>query len=88
MGGELGIIGIMGSVAADDPVRRRGKEAGKSMIFLLQPLFFRIGELSGITATLTEALVLLLFGWVTAFCCFFLLRKVMGVLSSESSVEI
>lgn len=68
MGRELGRVGIMGSVAADDPVHRLGKEAGKSVIFLLQPLFIRIGELSGIAASLIKAPVLLLFGGVTTFC--------------------
>ena len=81
-------MGIMGSVATDDPVRRLGRKTGKPMIFLLPPLSFRMGELSAIAASLTEALVLLLFGAVTIFCCFFLLQKMMGVLSSESSVEI
>lgn len=73
MSGELGIMGIRGSIVTDDPFRCLGKEAGKSVIFLLLPLFVRIGELSGIVASLSEALVLLLFGGVIVFYCFFLL---------------
>jgi len=44
MVGELGIMGIMGSVAADDLGRRHGKEVGKSMIFLLRVFFLRRGN--------------------------------------------
>ena len=88
MGGELGIMGLVGLTTIDDRVFRLGKELGKLVIFLFRPLSFRMGELSGIAAALTEALVLLLFGGVSVFYCFFLLRKMMGVLSSESSVEI
>ena len=88
MGGELGKMGLAGLVATDDRARRLGREIGNSIIFLFRPLSFKMGEVSEIATTLTEALALFLFGGVSIFCCFFLLRKVMGVLSSESSVEI
>ena len=63
----------MVSVAIDDLVHRLGKETRKSVVFLLPLLSFKIGELSAIATSLSESLVLLLFGGVTISCCFFLL---------------
>ena len=81
IGGEFG---VMASVAADVLVHRRGKEAGKTMVFLLRTIFVRIGGLSVIAASLIEALILL-FSGRAAFSCLFLLSLIMGVLSSELS---
>lgn len=88
MGGELGEMGLGGLAAMDDRALRLGKEAGNSGIFLFQPVCFEIGVGTEITAALTEALVLLLFGGFSVFFCFFLLRRVIGMLSSESSIGI
>lgn len=46
-------MGIMGSVAEDDHVHCRGKEAGKTMIFLLRVLFLKVGGLLEMVASLT-----------------------------------
>jgi len=88
MGGELERMGLAGLVTTDDRARRLSREAGNSDIFLFQPVSFKIGEVAEIAAALTEALVLFLFGGVSIFCYFFLLRKVIGILSLVSSVEI
>ena len=79
------MIGGTTSVAANNLVRCRGREPRETVVFLLRGLLLR--ESSEIVATFTEALVLL-FDGVVFFCCFFLLRKVMRVSSSESSVGI
>lgn len=84
IGGEFG---IMSSVAADNLLRRHGKVAGKTIVFLLRALFLKVGGLSEMLASLTKALVLP-FSGVAAFYCFFLLSIMMGVLSSESLVGI
>ena len=70
-----------------DRVLCLGREAGNSNIFLLRLAFFKIGTVAEIVA-LAEALVLLLFGGVLFFCCILCLSRVIGMLSSESSVEI
>jgi len=88
MGGELGRMGLGGLVATDDRALRLGREVGNSDIFIFWPVSFKIGAVAEIAAALTEALVLFLFGGVSIFCCFFLLRRVIGILSSELSVEI
>jgi len=87
MGGELGRVGLGDLAATDDRVLRFGKEAENSGIFLFRLASFKIGAVAEIAAALIEALVLLLFGGVS-FCCFFHLRRLIGMLSSESSVEI
>jgi len=88
MGGELGKMGLGGLAATDDRALHLGREAGNSGIFLFRPVSFKIGAVAEIAVALTEALVLLLFGGISLFCCFFLLRRVIGILSSESSVGI
>jgi len=79
------MIGGTTSVAANNLVHCQGRELGETVVFLLRGLLLR--ESSEIIAAFTEALVLL-FNGVTVFYCFFLLRKVMRVSSSESSVGI
>jgi len=86
IGGELGRVGLGDLAVIDDRVLRLGKEAENSGI-LFRLTFFKIGAVVEIAAALIEALVLLLFGGVS-ICFFFRLRSLMGMLSSESSVEI
>lgn len=88
MGGELGKVGLGGLVATDNRALCLGREAGNSDIFLFRSVSFKIGAVAEIATALTEALVLLLFGGVSLLCCFFLLRRMIGILSSESSVGI
>jgi len=88
MGGKLEKMGLGGLAATNDRALCLGREAGNSGIFLFRPVSFKIGVVAEITAALTDALVLLLFGGVPLFCCFFLLRRVIGILSLESSVGI
>ena len=88
MGGEVEGVWLGDSAIADDRVLCLGREAGNSNIFLFRLAFFKIGTVAEITTALAEALVLLLFGGVSIFLCIFRLSKVIGMLSSESSVEI
>lgn len=85
MGGETEKTGS-GNLAADDRVILLGIEAEKWGAFL-----FRLGFSETVTetegaATFFAVLVLFLSGGST-FCCFFLLSRLMGILSSDSSVE-
>jgi hypothetical protein len=83
MGGELEELGD--STTTDF---RFGREAGNSGVFLFLLAFFKIGTVVGVAGALVETLVLLLFGGVFFSCCIFRLSWVIGILSSESSVEI
>ena len=86
MGGELGELGD--SAATDDRVLCFGREAGNSGVFLFRLAFFRMGTVAGVAGALAETLVLLLFDGVFFSCYLFCLSRVIGILSSESSVEI
>ena len=88
MGGELGRVWLGDSAITDDRVLCLGREAGNSDIFLFRLAYFKMGAVAEIAAALAEALVLLLFGGVSFFCSIFRLRRVIGMLSSESSIEI
>lgn len=86
MGSELGGVWLGDSAIADDRVLCFGREAGNSVIFLFRLAF--LGIVAEIGIALAEALVLLLFGGVSIFLGIFRLSKMIGMLSSESSVEI
>lgn len=86
MGGELGELGDL--AATDDRVLLFGREAGNSGVLLFRLAFFRMGTVARVGGALVETLVLLLFAGVFFSYCLFRLSRVIGILSSESSVEI
>lgn len=86
MGGEFGVA-VYVAASEDVLLHLRGKEAGKTLVFVLWVAFSGVGGTSKVTASLIEALVHLFDGGTT-FSCLFLFSLARGMSSSESSLGI